>query len=496
MPSTPKAIYKDYKRKELDKDSAIDLLLILIENVENIETRIESIKILSKFHTSDEKTYKFLEHLLVSDLNEDIRVLACEILKKNYKDKILTPLSWLLEHEISLKCLIIGLLTLAEIDNKESKSLLIKKLNFLLKKSHKFNLKNIITPKIRTDLPSKELAEILINYYLLSTLTSEFGVINYKLDDAALITELDLSNVESFDPKIQKLDNFVGLILSVKNIRKLDLRFNHLSKIPKLISESIEHIDFSYNKIIKLPEFKELPLIKNLTLKSNRLRLIPASIGSLHSLENLNLRNNMLTELPSSFGSLRSLKILDLHGNKFNSILINLNKSIKELELGWNNFTRVPDGIKPLISLEKLGMGGNKLNLIPDWFGSYQNLKELDLYDNKIMELPDSIGSLRSLNYLNLRNNHLVNLPESFKNLKSLKKLNLSWNEIEIIPDWIGELSSLEELCLWGNKLEKLPESISFLSELKILDLNFNKIKELPHFIIKLKQNKDLLVKL
>jgi len=376
MPSTPKAIYKDYKRKELDKDSAINLLLTLIENVENIETRIESIKILSKFHTNDEKTYKFLEHLLVSDLNEDIRVQTCEILKENYKDKILTPLSWILEHEISIKCLIMGLLTLAEIDNQESKSLLKKKLNSLLIKDQKFNLKNIIiTPKIIADLPSKELAEILISYYLLSSLTSEFGVINYKLDAAALITELDLSNVESFDPKIQKLDNLINSILSLKSIRKLDLRFNHLSKIPKLISESIEHLDFSYNKIIILPEFNNLPIIKNLTLKSNRLRVIPTSIGYLHSLEILNLRNNMLNELPSSFDSLNSLKILDLHGNKFNSILVNLNKSIKELELGWNNFTRVPSVIKPLLSLEKLGMGGNKLNLIPDWFGSYQNLK-------------------------------------------------------------------------------------------------------------------------
>ncbi len=495
MPFTPKAIYQDYINNNLDKEVSVDLLLNIIDHAETIETRKESIKILGKIEPHDKKTYKFLELLIISDTNEEVRAVTCNVLRNHYLEKALTPISWVIEHETSLRCLIIGVKTLRDIDNNKSKSLLIEKLNTFYRKKDNFNLNSIMRKKDFNKFSNKELSEILIGYFIISSLTSTFGYFKFKSNNSALITELNLSNVESFEPDSRKLENLIESILSLKFIQKLDLRFNHLSKIPKLKSFSMEELDLSYNKIVKLPKFNKLPCIKNLNLKSNRIRSLPKSIGSFCSLENLNLRNNMLTRLPSSLNNITCLKTLDLHGNKFSKIIINLNKSLENLELGWNNFNLFPDAVKSLSHLVKLGIGGNKLNEIPEWIGKFQDLKDLDLYDNNISHLPSSIGTLHSLESLNLRNNNLSKLPESFKNLKSLKKLNLSWNNFSILPDCISKLSSLEELNLWGNKLEKFPESISSLSNLKILDLHFNKFDILPFTAQKLMQNKDLIIK-
>jgi Leucine-rich repeat (LRR) protein len=495
MPLTPNAIFQDLQNKDLDKHSAIELLSALIDNSENVETRIESLKNLNKIPVDDEKTFKFLEHILISDLNEDVRNLTCKVLQNQYYEKALDPMLWALEHETSLKSLIIIISTIAKIENTKSKSVLINKLINLQKKQFNSLLKDMVEKERIKDMSINELAELLINYYVISSLKKKFGYFKFRINDVGLISELDLSNIERYSSGINKLENFLESIFSLRDLRKCDLRFNHLTKIPKDFKSSLEYLDLSYNKLVKLPNLHNFDLIKTLNLKSNRLREIPESIGSLSSLEVFNLRNNVLIHLPESIKSLSSLKSLDLHGNKFENITISLNNSVTELELGWNTFENLPNSIKPLSSLEKLGIGGNKITELPDWLGNFPLLKELDLYDNKLLKIPESIGSLKSLECLNLRNNGLTRLPDSFLNLSALKNLNLSWNNFTDLPKWIGSLSTLEELNLWGNQLETLPDSIVRLSSLKILDLNFNKIEEIPSSLRELERKNELIIK-
>ncbi len=496
MPLTPNAIYEDFKNNDLDKLSAVELLQNLIDNTNNSSTRIESLKVLEKIQVNNDKSFKFLEHLLISDTNEDVRNLTCRIIRKFFLDKALAPISFVLEYESSLKILMTGISTLVEINTDDSKSILIKKINNFYKKQFKSNLITILNKKKIKDFSIQELGDILITYYIISSLKTAFGYIKYKVDNSALITELDLSNVNRHASSLNNLEKFLESIFSLRNLKKIDLRFNHLTKIPEVFNNSIEYLDLSYNKILKFPDLSSLVSLKTLNLKSNRLRVIPKTIGSLESLENLNLRNNMISDLAPSIVSIVSLKTLDLHGNKLTKINVNINYSLEELELGWNNFIAIPDVIKHLSSLVKLGIGGNRLNEIPEWIGSFHSLKELDLYDNNITQLPELIGTLNSLKILNLRNNQLWHLPESFKNLKSLKKLNLSWNNFKSLPDWIGSLSSLKELNLWGNQLEKLPKSMVSLSSLKILDLNFNKIDQIPPYLKDLEMKNGLIIKL
>ncbi|MFX1323468.1 MAG: leucine-rich repeat domain-containing protein [Promethearchaeota archaeon] len=496
MPLTPNAIYQDFINKDLDKFSAIELLITLIDNAESAETRIESINILNRFQLDDDKTFKFLEHLFISDLNDQVRDLTCRLLSNNYLERSLDIMIWALDHEESLSCLNSIISSIGKINNDRTKSLLVNELKKLSKKENNSKLKDVNKKKNLTEISNRELAEILINQYLILSLKKTFGYFKYYCNENGLITELDLSNIERYSSSSNKLENFLHPIFSLKRLKKCDLRFNHLSKIPEVSNSSIENLDLSYNKLLKIPDISNILLLKILNLKSNRIRFVSDSIGSLRSLEVLNLRNNMLSNLPKSVGSLSSLKALDLHGNKFSSLNINLNTSIQELELGWNNFKTVPNGIKSLSSLKKLGLGGNKLLNLPDWIGSFPLLKTLDLYDNKIFELPEAIGQLKSLEMLNLRNNELTNIPINMTSLRLLKILNLSWNNFTRLPKWIGSFPNLEELNLWGNQLKDLPESIAALSSLRILDLNFNKIEELPLFLKELERKSQLIIKL
>ncbi|MFX1575074.1 MAG: leucine-rich repeat domain-containing protein [Promethearchaeota archaeon] len=496
MPLTPNAIYEDYINNELDKTFAIELLKTLIENTENIETRLESIRIFDKLPFMDDVNFKFLEHILISDLNKEIKILTCKVLKNHYLGKALAPISWLLEHEKSLKCIVTAISVISEIDTYESKSILVEKIKKLSKKESKYDFKEILKTRKLEDFYIQDLADILLNYYLISFLKIKFGYIKYELDDSGCITKLDLSNV---DPQGISLPNLLDLIFSLKHLRFFDLRFNHLIKLSEISNESdsIISLDLSYNNLINLTHsIKKLKTLKILNLKSNRLRSLPKSVGNLYSLEVLNLRNNLLAKIPESLKSLQKLKVLDLHGNKLKSIDLKLYNSIRELELGWNNLLEFPSSIKSLTSLEKLGISGNKLKKIPKWIGSLNQLKELELYDNSIEELPQSLGSVTTLQKLNLRNNHLKTLPSSFIFLKSLKYLNLSWNNFTSLPEWIGSLSALEELNLWGNRLGTLPYSITTLSSLKVLDLNFNKFERLPPFLKELESKNGLIIKL
>ncbi|MFW9781264.1 MAG: leucine-rich repeat domain-containing protein [Candidatus Heimdallarchaeota archaeon] len=496
MPLTPNAIYQDFINKDLDKFSAIELLITLIDNSESAETRIESIDILNRLQVDDDKTFKFLEHLFISDSNEHVRSLTCRLLSNNYLEKSLDIMIWALDHEEALSCLNSIISSIGKINNDRSKSVLVNELKNLSKKENNPRFKDVIRKKVLTELSNNVLAEILINQYLILSLKKTFGYFKYNFNENGLITELDLSNVERYSSSSNKLENFLHSIFSLKRLKKCDLRFNHLSKIPEISNSSIENLDLSYNKLLKIPKIINILPLKILNLKSNRIRHVSDSIGSLRSLEILNLRNNILSNLPNSIGFLSSLKTLDLHGNKFSSLNVELSVSIQELELGWNNFITVPNGIKSLSSLKKLGLGGNKLFNLPDWVGSFSLLKALDLYDNKIIEIPEAIGQLKSLEMLNLRNNELKNLPFTMTSLRLLKILNLSWNNFTTLPKWIGFFPNLEELNLWGNQLKTLPESIADLSSLRILDLNFNKIEELPLFLKELERKNQLIIKL
>ena len=493
MALTPKKIYDDFKNKKLDKISAADLLVYLIENNIDIENRINCINTLVKINNKDKKIFTLLESILISESHVQIRLSASRALKMLFGKKALVPLEWALDNLNTLESSIAITSMIAEIDDDNAKEVLIKRLKNLHDLKFMKSLNHLFETNSVYNLSNKELASILNNYFVIAYIKQKITKFEYQVVDG-FVTTLDLSNTNCWEI----LKRLSDIINTLKRLKKLNLRSSRLGSLPASIRTltSLSYLDLSYNFIQEVPKhINSLNSLEYLDLNNNKLTVIPSSIGSLKLLEVLSLRHNDLSTLPHSFSKLKSLKVLDLHGNKITKIPKCLSHlaSLEILELGLNNIKEIPKWIKKINSLNKLGLTGNRnLRILNEWINHLPPLKALDLTNINMKEFPLEIKHLRSLEKLILKNNQLEVLPETFKTLTSLKKLNLGWNNFTSLPDWIGKLSNLEELNLSGNKLKTLPESISFISSLKILKLESNMERIVLPDSIKQMQAKDL----
>ena len=141
MVLSPKNIYKDFRNGDIDKYSAIEILISLIENIDNSDIRLDSIEILQKIDFKNEKIFSLLENLMLSDSNEKIRISAANTLKAIFNEKALSPLRWALENESSLHCLSNIISIIGEIKNPSARLILIEKINEINSKKYKYNLK-------------------------------------------------------------------------------------------------------------------------------------------------------------------------------------------------------------------------------------------------------------------------------------------------------------------------------------------------------------------
>jgi len=191
MPLTPYAIYNDLKNNFVDKASAVELLITLIENVDNLTTRIDSIEILGKIKIKNKKVFKALENLIVSDSNENIRISAANTLNVLFQEKAIPPLKWALQHEKSLNCLITIIQNLGEIKGNKAKSVLIRKIYSINNSEFKYNIENLIHKKEVETFSNSLLAGIIITYFLISSLKLKFGYINYDINTEGVLIGLE-----------------------------------------------------------------------------------------------------------------------------------------------------------------------------------------------------------------------------------------------------------------------------------------------------------------
>lgn len=102
--------------------------------------------------------------------------------------------------------------------------------------------------------------------------------------------------------------------------RKLNLRKNHLSRLPDPLGSSFPHLttlDVSDNLLEELPEQlgASLGRLQRLIAANNKLRLLPATLARLDQLQELNLRSNKLETIDEKLGALPRLQVVDLGAN-------------------------------------------------------------------------------------------------------------------------------------------------------------------------------------
>ncbi|MHA2425862.1 MAG: leucine-rich repeat domain-containing protein, partial [Candidatus Thorarchaeota archaeon] len=85
---------------------------------------------------------------------------------------------------------------------------------------------------------------------------------------------------------------------------------------------------------------------------------------------------------------------------------------------------------------------------LPESLSDLKNLRELDLSYNVFSKLPNNIGNLSKLQVLNLQKTYLESIPESFSNLSSLVDLDCKFVSLDKIPQSIIDLPQLENFWI------------------------------------------------
>ena len=417
-----KKIYNSVINNNINKDTAVEMLLSLIEGSDSVKIRIECIDVFGKIANKSLKVFKILENYLLSDENPLVRAAAAKSIIYNYPKIGFNSLLWTIEHDNSsfiLKTLYEEL----ENSDKEDFDILIIKLNEKLKTIYG------IVPKeckflLDVDVQVNFFNPNFFNIYLSNSIT---GVVS---------------------------GNYMMCATKNGHVKALNLSNWEISRIPDSIGNLIE--------------------LNHLILKDNKLKNIPESISFLKNLETLELGNCQISSLPDSFGNLKKLKKITIERN------FNLN-SIPNviLQLAKDNISQkyIDNSVKPneafvLAVLEILY--GRELEILNNnesvikrdkaWhYKINENNRVVGIYlFNRFIQFlgifPEQICSLKFLEELWLPNNALKSIPESIGKLINLKSLNLRNNKIEIIPESIKKLKKLDNLKLADNRIKEIPE--------------------------------------
>jgi len=144
----------------------------------------------------------------------------------------------------------------------------------------------------------------------------------------------------------------------------------------KAVSEALKEIRDFIKTVESLGKVGEMKL--KLRLSKLGLEEAPPVLADLQDLcehhgvvlDELDLSSNKLTVLPESIGKLRALTSLSLSGNRF---------------------TEIPSPVKGLSALQTLQAFENNIQSVPDWLSELENLRFLLLAANAITKVPASL---------------------------------------------------------------------------------------------------------
>ena len=85
-------IIDDFKNNKVDKSTTINHLKSILEDCEDENVRIESIKSLLSIDSKSNDIFKYLENLLISDKNDRIRNEVAKVILINFPDDVYEPI--------------------------------------------------------------------------------------------------------------------------------------------------------------------------------------------------------------------------------------------------------------------------------------------------------------------------------------------------------------------------------------------------------------------
>ena len=455
----PEETFKEYKRGKIDKGSALEKLLTLIEFRKGVIFRSKCVELLGRFEPLSYEIFKILENLLISDQASLVRAAAVKIIIQSFLNESFNSLKWVIQQDRSN----LVLKTMIEVleNNLDENSILLKQ-ELLQRFSRIFS----VVPdeaKFFMDLfvylaNIGENMDININY-----------VYKYKFSE--------------FWPYPFNGAHYGPKILAVKNGHAIALFLPSKNAIPKSIGllKNLKYLALNYNSLKYLPRtIRNLENLKYLSLYHNNFKKIPNSIFFLKNLRILKLEENNLNSLPHWIGSLNRLRHLALWNNNIKLIPKSLFELAKRKQAKKYIIKGVNEDEAPILGLLEL-LSGFRLQKIEKNVDIYHSEK----YDPLHFMYHYKINELCYLThiYLYFREPYLGVFPQQICSLNYLEELHLSNHFIKFIPECIGNLTSLKVLNLMCNEIESLPESMKKLRNLERVSFYDNPLKEIPDFL-------------
>lgn len=278
------------------------------------------------------------------------------------------------------------------------------------------------------------------------------------------------------------IEQVLGIISKIKNLKYLDLSEDNISILPETIG-SLKNLEFLYlddNNISVLPKsINNLSKLIELHIDSNKLYKLSFIDSDLPNLTNINLNYNDFTEFPIELCTLKNIRRVMLWYNKISFISEKISEfeNIEELNLDSNYIDKIPKSVSKLKTLKTLSLKGNLLNNESiNIICNLSNLENLNLEENKLTAISKKISELSQLTNLNLSKNKIKNLPNS------IKKMNLIQIGLGRLPElnWsrtfelLSKIETLERVGMYSMNIEKMPYGFEKLTQVRVFWLTFN----------------------
>lgn len=297
----------------------------------------------------------------------------------------------------------------------------------------------------------------------------------------------------------QKATSLSEALKNPQSVRELELRGQSLKTLPAVVLKlsSLESLDLSYNQFTSLPEvLLKMKWLKKVNLSGNGIGTLPESMLQMEQLEELTIGYSMMLmpativkrSPPTFLFRMPSLKQLNISNWALTDLPEVDSSKLFLLDVSHNSISRFPATLLHTETLKVLNIGNNNFTSLPDSFINCRQLTRLLANDNRLTDLPASVSALQLIE-LNTGANTFLKSASLFKKccgIRSLQKLNFSVASLISIPIGTSYPPHLTELDLSYNQLTVFPDSICHLP-LQKLYLSKNQIKSLPACFSQLK---------
>ncbi|MHA2010203.1 MAG: leucine-rich repeat domain-containing protein [Candidatus Hodarchaeales archaeon] len=363
----PKVLLESFRSGELDEEAFSDALILIIEKSDDILLRVEGFELLCELGFSDSRIVKFLQDLLLSDLDEGIRVVAAREVGKKFLAESLSVVGWVLEKESSIDVISPLLESLKKFEPETLRNFLQEVFENIIsgaipserciKRTYILVLTDLFKDRNIEEFSVDELIEIYVHYKVLLGLEERYHLDAnncHQIIENGLVYSLDLSGLG-----IESISE-VKVLKKLSKLESLDLTGNRIKEISGLeIFTILGYLNLSHNQIKEIKGLEKAKTLQTLNLTGNCISEIKG-LDNLIELELLCLGENQIKEI-KGLKKLRKLHELSLEENQIFVVkdLLKL-KNLQHLTLIGNPIKKIKRGKK----LKKMKFKDDLVDLI------------------------------------------------------------------------------------------------------------------------------------